>query len=386
MAAPYYTHASGLPQDQTRALAAQMRDELDAIAASFNLLPIPSAIVGGYANYGVDSGIANAYAVAVGPAITSYVDGLTVRFKATNANTGASTINVNGLGIRSIVRPDGTSLAADDIYAGQISQLSYNATTSQFQLALTPLAAVYQALGYANAAAASASAASGSASSAAGSASSASTSMGLAMQWAISLSLVDGTYFGARKYAIDAANTFNGTSTTSLTVGLGSKSFATQAGKAWVVGQRVTVARTSDPSTVMFAYVNTYDIATGAANVIVDKFNGSGTYTDWTISIGGSNGASGTLTFVPVTNATTVVVAAGNFYCLRVAGANLSVPVLAAGSKWGFGVSGGSIAYSINWNSEKLKGRSPGVMTGSGQNDTATVVLANATDGYMETA
>lgn len=386
MGLPYYTHASGRPNDQTRALAAVVRDEFDLIAASFNLLPVPSAIVSGQQGYAVDSGIANAYVATISPLVIAYADGMTLRIKAANANTGPSTLNVNALGLRSIVRPDGTSLAADDIYPGQIIQVSYNATTSQWQLALTPLAAVYQALVYANAAAASASSAAGSASSASSSASSASSSMGLAMQWAISLSLVDGTYFGARKYAIDAATTFNGTSATSLTVGLGSKSFTTQAGKAWVTGQRITLARTSDPSTVMYAYVNTYDINTGAANVIVDKFNGSGTYTDWTISIGGSNGASGTLTFVPVTNTTTVVVAAGNFYCLRVTGANLSVPALSAGDKWGFGVSGGSISYSINWNAQRCKGRLPGVMTGSGQNDAATLVYANSIDGNMEAA
>jgi len=42
-------------------------------------------------NYGGDAGSANAYAVAYTPAVTSVFDGLRLRFKATNANTGAST-------------------------------------------------------------------------------------------------------------------------------------------------------------------------------------------------------------------------------------------------------------------------------------------------------
>lgn len=170
MSLPYYTHSSGLPANQTRALASQVRDELDEIAASFGLLPIPSAIIGGISNYAVDTGAANAYVISVSPStLIAYADGLTLRFKSTNANTTASTINVNGLGLKTIVRPDNTSLVADDIYAGQICQISYNATTGVFQLALTPLAAVYQALAYANAAATSASTASSAAASAAAS-------------------------------------------------------------------------------------------------------------------------------------------------------------------------------------------------------------------------
>lgn len=55
------------------------------------------------------------------------------------------------------------------------------------------------------AAQASADAAAGSASAANSSASAATASASLAMQWSISLTLVDSTYFGARKYALDAA-------------------------------------------------------------------------------------------------------------------------------------------------------------------------------------
>lgn len=55
------------------------------------------------------------------------------------------------------------------------------------------------------AAQASATAAAGSATAANTSAGAASASATLSMQWAMSLTLVDGTYFGARKYAIDAA-------------------------------------------------------------------------------------------------------------------------------------------------------------------------------------
>lgn len=396
MALPYYTHASGLPANQTRALAAQVRDELDQIAASFNLLPIPSAIIGGISSYAVDTGAANAYVISIAPAtLVAYTDGMTLLFKASNANTGASTINLNSLGLRSIVRPDGTSLVADDIVAGQICQISYNATTSQFQLALTPLAAVYQALGYATAAAGSASAAAGSASAASGSATSASNSATLASQWATSLGLVDATYYGARKYAIDAsssavsaalsasnastsatnaaasaalaAQTFNGTSTTSLTVSAGAKTLTTQTGKAWVVGQYISVARTSSPTnTILRGIITAYDIATGSLSFTCDDITGSGTFTDWTLGLAGPRGASGNRVLVHVTG-TTVTCAPGNDYSLENASATTAtLPAsFADGDTIGIFSSNLRVDNVINRNGNNLMGLAENMTTGN---------------------
>jgi hypothetical protein len=47
-------------------------------------------------NFGVDTGVANAYVVALNPVITSYTDGMIVSFNALNANTGSSTLNAGG--------------------------------------------------------------------------------------------------------------------------------------------------------------------------------------------------------------------------------------------------------------------------------------------------
>lgn len=49
-----------------------------------------------------------------------------------NNNTGASTINVNGFGVVSIVNPNGTALGANQIIAGQMAQIIYY--NGQFQL------------------------------------------------------------------------------------------------------------------------------------------------------------------------------------------------------------------------------------------------------------
>lgn len=64
-------------------------------------LPAGGAILGGVQGgsltYAVDSGTANTYQVTFTPAITAVNDGMRLRFRAANANTGASTFSANGL-------------------------------------------------------------------------------------------------------------------------------------------------------------------------------------------------------------------------------------------------------------------------------------------------
>lgn len=89
-------------------------------------------------NYAVDSGAANAYVVTLTPALGAYTAGTLVQFKATNANTTASTVNVNGLGAKSIKKLGGsTDLVSGDIAAGMIVELEYDGTNF---LMLNPVA------------------------------------------------------------------------------------------------------------------------------------------------------------------------------------------------------------------------------------------------------
>jgi hypothetical protein len=80
--------------------------------------------------YYTDSGAADAYvlnAVNSFRSPTAYVDGLEVRFRAGNANTGAATVNVAGLGVKNIKKQDGTTdLSATDITIGQDTYLRYD--------------------------------------------------------------------------------------------------------------------------------------------------------------------------------------------------------------------------------------------------------------------
>lgn len=76
--------------------------------------------------YLVDTGVANAYVITPNPAITSYVAGQTFTFKAINANTTTSTLNVNGLGTKTIKTIEGDALISGRVKANQILTVIYD--------------------------------------------------------------------------------------------------------------------------------------------------------------------------------------------------------------------------------------------------------------------
>lgn len=96
---------------------------------------------------------------------------------------------------------------------------------------------------------------------------------------------------GAAVTAAQAANNApgtNGSSTTSLAIGTGSKSFTMQTGRSIVVGMQILAANTSSPAAQYMRGVCTgYDSGTGVLGVLVDYIVGSGTVATWTISLTG---------------------------------------------------------------------------------------------------
>lgn len=83
-------------------------------------------------DYVADTGVANAYIITPVPAITAYVTGQIFTLKLLNTNTLTSTINVSGLGVKTIKKLDGaTNLASGDIVAGQLVRLQYDGTNMQ---------------------------------------------------------------------------------------------------------------------------------------------------------------------------------------------------------------------------------------------------------------
>jgi len=69
---------------------------------------------------------------SLSPAITAYAAGQTFRFVAAGANTGAATININGLGAKDVTKSGSTALAVGDIPSGAAVQIQYDGT--RFQL------------------------------------------------------------------------------------------------------------------------------------------------------------------------------------------------------------------------------------------------------------
>lgn len=62
------------------------------------------------------------------PALTAYSSGQIVLFTPANNNTGATTININSLGAKSIVKGDGTALESGDLQASTLHGLMYDGT------------------------------------------------------------------------------------------------------------------------------------------------------------------------------------------------------------------------------------------------------------------
>lgn len=75
---------------------------------------------------GADGGVANAYTLSfTAPFFTGLTNGNVIWWVPGHTNTGASTLNVNGLGVTNITNIDGSALQAGQLTAGQIAQVIY---------------------------------------------------------------------------------------------------------------------------------------------------------------------------------------------------------------------------------------------------------------------
>lgn len=101
--------------------------------------------------------------------------------------------------------------------------------------------------------------------------------------------------------AVSAVNSpsSSGTSTTSLTIGLGNQTLTIQTGKTFAKGQFVTIAYTTDPTKLMHGAITDYNSGTGVMSVNVTRVEGSGgPFTAWTVAVSGPQAAVGTQTIV----------------------------------------------------------------------------------------
>jgi hypothetical protein len=84
-----------------------------------------------------DSGSANAYVLSVVgnlEPIDKYIDGLEAIFLVGNTNTGASTVNIETIGVKSLTLPSGIVLTGGELIAGQYVKIIYDLTNNRFEL------------------------------------------------------------------------------------------------------------------------------------------------------------------------------------------------------------------------------------------------------------
>jgi hypothetical protein len=111
--------------------AQDLNNPLAAISTGIASL-VAAVQTGAIVATGTDTGIVNDYRVSLTAAPTSYVDGLMVWFKPAVTNTGASTLNVNSLGARSIRSSVRSALVGGELLAGFWFLLKYSSTHEMF--------------------------------------------------------------------------------------------------------------------------------------------------------------------------------------------------------------------------------------------------------------
>ena len=85
-----------------------------------------------HVKYGIDTGTGNLKTVQV-DGVTEYVDGLAIAFKVNATYTGGTAaINVNGLGNKTVKRPNGTNFPASQLHKDGIYTFRFNASTNSF--------------------------------------------------------------------------------------------------------------------------------------------------------------------------------------------------------------------------------------------------------------
>ena len=107
---------------QTNPLPGQIGDQ------TFKTLTVQEGQTLGAFSYGVDAGANDTYVATIAPAPAAYITGALYVLKANTANTGAATVNFNGLGAKTIVKAVNTTLANNDILAGMLCLLVYDGT------------------------------------------------------------------------------------------------------------------------------------------------------------------------------------------------------------------------------------------------------------------
>lgn len=107
------------------------------------------------------------------------------------------------------------------------------------------------------------------------------------------LAKASGTNYDTTWTTVVPGDRYVTTSSTSLSIGNGAKTLTIGTGLAYTANQDVNISYTTDPTNYhMHAQVDSYNTSTGVLVVDVQNHTGSGTFSDWTVNVGGLAPAS----------------------------------------------------------------------------------------------
>lgn len=104
----------------------------ETVKGNADALAIHQADYVSHPGIGTTTNNGNAYSITLNPSPGSYIDKMGIVIEVNAASTGASTININGLGAKPIKSDDGTDFV--ELKANGIYTLRYNAETGNFIL------------------------------------------------------------------------------------------------------------------------------------------------------------------------------------------------------------------------------------------------------------
>lgn len=122
-----YTLSTPLTRN-TLARAEKVNEQFQAIADAFAYFGPAANWLDHRPNYVADTGAVNAYVVTLDPVPSAYRVGMTFDMVPSVVNTGASTVNVNGLGAKSILDANGSAVVAGALPITRTTRLVYDGT------------------------------------------------------------------------------------------------------------------------------------------------------------------------------------------------------------------------------------------------------------------
>ena len=137
MSNDYFNFVAELVEHQT-ARASDVNAIARAIAAGFDKLPAPNGLASGAGGFGTSGGTATAYTLDISPPLPGLVPGARVRMSVHATNTGISTLNVSGLGVRQIRDAVNNPLVAGALMANSIAVLDYDGVVWRLQAMTIP--------------------------------------------------------------------------------------------------------------------------------------------------------------------------------------------------------------------------------------------------------